>query len=190
MACLHTDYACSNETLRAPCAVHQPQQIGQHSPQITYEDIMSLLASGASPTGVMYHHVRITPLAWGFLAACLGFLCRFLALGLAWEHLVVRCAVFCLLLVTFTGLSKSAPSALLFLPIPSTPLCEQETASAWFDYICPDPSAAPPTGPAPSYKCKGAGRHQIWFDTPGSLAIKYAHPHQSASLKACRWLPS
>ena len=53
LASLHTDYACSNDTLRAPCAVHQPQQIGQHSPQITYEDIMSLLASGASPTGVM-----------------------------------------------------------------------------------------------------------------------------------------
>ena len=78
LACLHTDYACSNDTLRAPCAVHQPQQIGQHSPQITYEDIMSLLASGASPTGVMYHHVRITtPLL--SRVACLGFPCRSLA---------------------------------------------------------------------------------------------------------------
>ena len=167
-------------------------QIGQHSPQITYEDIMSLLASGASPTGVMYHHVRIdhTP----------SVSCRLLGVSLPLPSPLlpglgapsVR-AVSCLLLVTFTGLSKATPSALLFLPIPSTTLCEQETASAWLDYICPDPSAAPATGPAPSYKCKGAGRHQIWFDTPGSLAIKYAHyahPHQSSSLKACRWLPS
>jgi di-N-acetylchitobiase len=96
------DYSCDNDTLRAPCAV-RPQRPGQHSPQITYEDILGVLASGASPTGVMY---------------------------------------------------------------------DRASASAWLDYVCAGP--APPPARAPAYRCAGPGRHQIWFDTPGSLAVKYA----------------
>ena len=41
------------------------------------------------------------------------------------------------------------------------------TASAWFDYTCtPIPNATKGT------TCKGAGRHQVHFDTNHSLGLK------------------
>lgn len=44
------------------------------------------------------------------------------------------------------------------------------TASVFFDYVCPA-SNTTSTG----YKCVGPGRHQVWYDSPGSLAVKMGY---------------
>ena len=44
------------------------------------------------------------------------------------------------------------------------------TASVFFDYVCPASGVA-----ATGYSCKGEGRHQVWYDSPGSLAVKMGH---------------
>ena len=44
------------------------------------------------------------------------------------------------------------------------------TASVFFDYNCPT-SNTTSTG----YKCLVPGRHQVWYDSPGSLAVKMGY---------------
>ena len=44
------------------------------------------------------------------------------------------------------------------------------TASVFFDYICPASGVA-----STGYTCKGEGRHQVWYDSPGSLGVKMGH---------------